>query len=134
MNDQETRIAFAKRQGWDVVHSYGNSEFATKDSDIWHLRLLKKLQVAFSWNNFKGKIGNPTLANCIGSLPDPTDHNHVDAALMGMSAGEWERFGKLVRGDKYNCGVIETLKTPLSVRVACYLGATKGRVKYQTIK
>lgn len=104
MTKKETRIAFAERQGWTKCQ---HQKF--ESVILWHL---------------KGR-GFDIESN----IPDPTNQNHVHAALMGMSDGEWERFGKLVRGDKHNCGVIETLKTPLSTIVTCYLEATKGRVK-----
>lgn len=122
MNDQETRIQFFERQGWKLVreddgefclyNSYGESVWSDFDPDT-------------------------TMESCAYVLPI-IDHNHVHAALMGMSEEEWKHFAnKLILliqnlegfGSSTNMRdmVIQCFKTSLPTLVTCYLEATKGR-------
>lgn len=111
MTKKETRIAFAERQGWTKCQ---HQKF--ESVILWHL---------------KGR-GFDIESN----IPDPTNHNHVHIALMGMSDEEWKQFSSLLlsTGEGYWNGGMENivtliLKLPLSTLVECYLEATKGRVK-----
>jgi hypothetical protein len=73
------------------------------------------------WHN-----GDRFIEYC--ELPNPTDHNHVHAALMGMSDNEWIIFQIKLCEDRPIMPK-RFVSTPLSTIVACYLEATKGRVK-----
>jgi hypothetical protein len=111
--DETTRIEFAERQGW---------KRHLADAGVW----------VDSFGNRRREC----------EAPNPTDHNHVHAALMGMSEVEWTIFAEalLVNSghdeDYYEgwsihapAAVEFTLKAPLPTLVSCFLEATKGRVK-----
>lgn len=119
MTDQETQIQFAERQGWkwckDIKYP--------SDQNYW-------------WWNPSGQAVCGDIEdkkeNFCHLLPNPTDHNHVHEAMMGMSDVEWENFQKLVWEVTDFPGedtVICTLKLSASTLVTCFLEATKGRVK-----
>jgi hypothetical protein len=65
--------------------------------------------------------------------PNPTDRNHVHAALMGMTNSEWRSFSeglysKMVASTTIS-SIEQILKTPLFTLVSCYLKATEKRVQ-----
>lgn len=70
MNADKMRIKIAEFCGWNVIHSFGNSVFAGEKTDLWYLRKGDKLIETFHWNNFKGKLPNPDLKDCLQSLPN----------------------------------------------------------------
>lgn len=123
MKDQETRIAFAERQGWTWL----DEGFTSHPYPGWYL-------------------GNSNLflfAATTTELPI-IDHNNVHTALMGMSGNEWELFITLLLDKSWEelqhfqspyfesvmkSTAIAILKTPLPIIVTCFLEATKGRVK-----
>lgn len=115
--DETTRIEFAEKQG-KCTHPFEFLKSETiedgNDSDT-----------------------NWTCTKCNkdpheNTPPDPTDANHVRTALMGMSEDEWFMYFIKVRakiGDSEDIfSIIEKLeKLPLSIKVECFLAATKER-------
>lgn len=113
MNEENTRIEFAKRQGWTNIHGENDEVF-----------------------QFEVLVGSPPGCNLLRDveLPNITSYSNVHAALMGMSEEEWRQFtsfilkeNKLIGADAW-ASVYHTLKTPLPTLVSCYLEATKGRI------
>jgi hypothetical protein len=116
MTPAETRIEFAERLGWKKLEVF---EASFSDPS-------KQVSRGLKWHDPNGHQRN---------LPDSTDHNHVHAALMGMSEDEWENFCTLLyeKLEHTLCPnyrmIFYIFKTPLATLVECFLSATKGRVK-----
>lgn len=110
--ETETRISFAKRQGWKLVRE-DDGEFCLYNSSGKSV-----------WSAFDP---NTTMASCVYALPI-IDHNHVHTALMGMSEDEWDSFTKLIVRAAKSPLIRDVFKTPLPTLVTCFLEATKRRM------
>lgn len=126
--DETTRIEFAERQGYTWSKPVFNHD------GKWHVYLVKgpRNDTDSSWAGKPDSFGN--CEKDLWSTPNPTDRNHVHAALMGMSPEEKERYAiLLLKKVTYWNGRIEALivliiEIPLSYQVESYLEATKGRL------
>lgn len=111
MTPDQQRIEFAKRLGWRVDYS----------SDKTHSDL--------SWYSADGvEFQNPIYA-------DPTSHEDVYNAVLGMSEEEWKKFVRqfltsFAWEENYSYDLVKAcFCAPLSTLVECFMEATKGRIK-----
>lgn len=113
--DETTRIEFAERQG------YIRREVSNEIQDP---------ETRLKWTYWR----RPTQSYDVPfrELPNPTNHNHVHTALMGMNENEWcsfsERLYSKMVASTTIMSIEQILKTPPLTLVSYYLEATKNRM------